>query len=77
MLAGFGVIVSSGLTLVVRRLLLVHSMISHPATDILPSLHRDRDSSARRGGSGSPTIWLATSSYVDLSRARALRNIRI
>jgi hypothetical protein len=41
MLAGFSVMVSSGITLVVRRLLLVRSMISHPATDILPSLYRD------------------------------------
>jgi hypothetical protein len=41
MLAGFGVIVSSGLTLVVRLLLLVRSIISHPPTDILPSLYRD------------------------------------
>jgi hypothetical protein len=43
MLAGFSVMVSSGITLVVRHLflLLVRSMISYPTTDILPSLCRD------------------------------------
>ena len=50
MLAGFGVVVSSGMTLVVRtfpNFPALRSLIYR--TDLLPSLHRERDSCTRCG----------------------------
>jgi len=45
MLAGFGVIVSSGLTLVVRSLPLIwlHASSHTTLADIFPSIYRERD----------------------------------